>query len=102
MTIAPAERELKRIYETDSATVADARIQLELKYAAILQPTQAFNRRLVSFQANKRLKMHRWFKYKEAFSAYVLDQRKGNSCQQLGKYGREALRKSILIWQKPE
>lgn len=32
---------------------------------------------------------------------HVLDQRKGNSSQQMGKYGREALRKSILIWKKP-
>ena len=32
---------------------------------------------------------------------YVLPQRKGNSSQQMGKYGREALRKSILIWSKP-
>ena len=32
---------------------------------------------------------------------YVLDQRKGNSSQQMGKFGREALRKSILIWSKP-
>jgi site-specific DNA-methyltransferase (cytosine-N4-specific) len=32
---------------------------------------------------------------------YVLPQRKGNSSQQMGKYGREALRKSILIWRKP-
>jgi len=31
---------------------------------------------------------------------YVLPQRKGNSSQQMGKYGREALRKSILIWRK--
>lgn len=31
---------------------------------------------------------------------YVLSQRKGNSSQQMGKYGREALRKSILIWKK--
>ncbi|MCY4537987.1 MAG: DNA methyltransferase [Chloroflexi bacterium] len=30
----------------------------------------------------------------------VLPQRKGNSSQQMGKYGREALRKSILIWKK--
>lgn len=33
---------------------------------------------------------------------YVLPQRKGNSSQQMGKYGREALRKSILIWSKWE
>ena len=33
---------------------------------------------------------------------YVLSQSKGNSSQQMGKFGREALRKSILIWKKPE
>lgn len=32
---------------------------------------------------------------------YVLPQRKGNSSQQMGRFGREALRKSITIWQKP-
>jgi site-specific DNA-methyltransferase (cytosine-N4-specific) len=32
---------------------------------------------------------------------YVLPQRKGNSSQQMGKFGREALRKSITVWQKP-
>ena len=31
---------------------------------------------------------------------YVLAQRKGNSSQQMGRYGREALRKSILVWEK--
>ena len=31
----------------------------------------------------------------------VLPQRKGNSSQQMGKYGRAALRKSITIWRKP-
>ena len=37
----------------------------------------------------------------EPETIHVLDQRKGNSSQQMGKYGREALRKSILIWKKP-
>jgi len=32
---------------------------------------------------------------------YVLPQRKGNSSQQMGKFGREALRKSITVWEKP-
>ena len=31
---------------------------------------------------------------------YVLPQRKGNSSQQMGKYGREANRKSITVWIK--
>lgn len=72
MTCVPARTELERIYQTDKATRADARIELELKYSSILQPTQRFNRRLVSFQANKNVKMHRWFKYKEAFSAQLV------------------------------
>lgn len=36
----------------------------------------------------------------EPVKVYVLPQRKGNSSQQMGKFGREALRKSITIWQK--
>lgn len=72
MTFAPAERDLRKIYETDRATFADARIELEFKYSSILKPTQRFNRQLVSFQANKNLKMHRWFKFKEAFSALLV------------------------------
>lgn len=32
---------------------------------------------------------------------YVLPQRKGNSSQQMGRFGRVALRKSITIWRKP-
>jgi DNA modification methylase len=32
---------------------------------------------------------------------YILPQRKGNSSQQMGKFGRTALRKSITVWQKP-
>ena len=33
-------------------------------------------------------------------SIYVLPQRKGNSSQQMGRYGREANRKSIMVWTK--
>lgn len=33
---------------------------------------------------------------------YVLKQQKGNSSQQMKKYGRIPLRKSITIWKKPE
>ncbi len=36
----------------------------------------------------------------EPVKVYVLPQRKGNSSQQMGKYGRVALRKSITIWRK--
>jgi site-specific DNA-methyltransferase (cytosine-N4-specific) len=37
----------------------------------------------------------------EPIKVYVLPQRKGNSSQQMGKFGREALRKSITVWRKP-
>lgn len=32
---------------------------------------------------------------------YVLPQRKGNSSQQMGRFGKESLRKSITVWRKP-
>jgi DNA modification methylase len=37
----------------------------------------------------------------EPARVYVLPQRKGNSSQQMGRFGREALRKSITVWRKP-
>jgi site-specific DNA-methyltransferase (cytosine-N4-specific) len=37
----------------------------------------------------------------EPVKIHVLPQRKGNSSQQMGRYGRAALRKSITVWQKP-
>jgi site-specific DNA-methyltransferase (cytosine-N4-specific) len=37
----------------------------------------------------------------KAVKIYTLRQQKGNSSQQMAKYGRVALRKSITIWEKP-
>lgn len=37
----------------------------------------------------------------EPVTVYVLPQRKGNSSQQMGRFGREPLRKSITVWRKP-
>jgi len=37
----------------------------------------------------------------QPIKVYVLPQRKGNSSQQMGRFGREALRKSITVWRKP-
>jgi len=37
----------------------------------------------------------------EPVKVYVLPQRKGNSSQQMEKFGREALRKSITVWEVP-
>ncbi len=64
---------LESIYEADKTTSAMARIQLERQYQTILQPTDQFTRQIVSFQANKSAKLHRWFKYKEGFSAQLVE-----------------------------
>ena len=37
----------------------------------------------------------------ELVKIYVLPQRKGNSSQQMARYGRAALRKSVIVWRKP-
>lgn len=38
----------------------------------------------------------------EPVKIYILPQKKGNSSQQMEKFGREELRKSITVWQKPK
>jgi hypothetical protein len=57
------ETGIRRAYANDGATCCEARIALELKYASLLTPTDEFNRRLVSYQANKQAKLHSWLKY---------------------------------------
>ena len=47
--------------------------RLELEYAPLLTPTEEFNRKLVSYQANRQAKLHSWLKYKEAFSAPLVE-----------------------------
>lgn len=55
-------------------------ILLEKRFADKLQVNPLLNRQMVSFQANKKRPIYRWFKYKEAFSEvlvhYILDQLK--------------------------
>jgi len=49
----------------------DAEAKLRWKQKLVLEP--ALSRSLVSFQANKTRAIYRWFKYKEAFSAGLLE-----------------------------
>ncbi len=63
---------MREIYESDRVTSSSARVELERNYRGILCPTERFNRRIVSYQANKSAKLHRWFKYKEGFSAQLV------------------------------
>ena len=67
------ERRIRLAYTNDGATSCEARVVLELKYASLLTPTDEFNRRLVSYQANKQAQLHSWLKYKEGFSAQLVE-----------------------------
>jgi DNA modification methylase len=49
------------------------RQQLEKKYNPIICVNGELNRQLVSFQANKKIPKYRWFKYKEGFSAQLVN-----------------------------
>lgn len=50
-----------------------ARQALEIRYADLLEETSKFNRQLVSFQANKTEVLHSWLKYREGFSASLVE-----------------------------
>jgi len=74
MTTSPAdETRVRQAYANDGATSCEARVALELKYATLLTPTDEFSRRLVSYQANKQARLHSWLKYKEGFSAQLVE-----------------------------
>ena len=57
--------ELLRFYELSRA--------LEAKFSARLTSAPTLNRGLVSFQANKSRAVYRWYKFKEAFSADLIE-----------------------------
>jgi DNA modification methylase len=54
-------------------TILERNAALELLYTGKLHIDEKLNRSLVSFQANKRRAFYRWFKYKEAFSAGLVE-----------------------------
>jgi hypothetical protein len=56
---------LERISEND--------LKLLNKYSKIMGVDAALNRKMVSFQANKSMPFYRWYKYKEGFSANLVN-----------------------------
>ena len=46
---------------------------LEKRYKPFIRIDTALNRKIVSFQANKTLPFYRWYKYKEGFSAHLVE-----------------------------
>jgi DNA modification methylase len=60
-------------FSHDGVCPEDARIGLEERYGHLLEETDEFNRKIVSFQANKTGVLHSWMKYREGFSADLVD-----------------------------
>lgn len=54
-------------------SIIDLDQALTAKFSKILNIEQALNRQLVSFQANKKRPTYRWYKYKEGFSADLVE-----------------------------
>lgn len=49
------------------------RLELETRYHSIMESTDIFSRKTVSFQANKVAILHNWFKYREGFSVELVE-----------------------------
>lgn len=60
-------------FSADSFCCEDARQKLEKKYQPILEVTDKFDRRSVSYQLSKNEALHSWLKYKEGFSADLVN-----------------------------
>jgi site-specific DNA-methyltransferase (cytosine-N4-specific) len=60
-------------FSADGLFCETARQELEKKYLPITEVTNDFNRQSVSYQLSKKDCLHRWLKYKEGFSAYLVE-----------------------------
>ena len=60
-------------FSADGLCCEDARQALEKKYEPILEITNKFDRRSVSYQLSKKDTLHSWLKYKEGFSADLVN-----------------------------
>ena len=48
-------------------------LRLKNEYIPYMHIDNTLNRRIVSFQGNKDVPFYRWYKYKEGFSAHLVD-----------------------------
>lgn len=60
-------------FSADGFCPESARQELEKKYEPILEVTKKFDRRSVSYQLSKKDALHSWLKYKEGFSADLVN-----------------------------
>jgi DNA modification methylase len=78
--ILPAANCLPAEYSPALKAIDELNTEFEHRYRAKLSIDRSLTRSLVSFQANKNRAIYRWFKYKEAFSAGLVE-------HLLSKYG---------------
>lgn len=67
------EKYLVQSFSADSAASETERQRLEKKYEPKLCLTDRFSRQSVSYQLSKKDALHRWLKYKEGFSAELVN-----------------------------
>ena len=60
-------------FSADGLCSETERLTLEKKYTPLLEVTQKFDRRAVSYQLSKKNPIHNWLKYKEGFSAELVN-----------------------------
>lgn len=60
-------------FSADNLCDESERRKLEKKYAEFLEVTEKFNRQSVSYQLSKKDVLHSWLKYKEGFSANLVN-----------------------------
>ena len=68
-----AENYLVDNFSADNLCDDSERRKLEKKYARFLEVTEKFNRQSVSYQLSKKEGLHSWLKYKEGFSANLVN-----------------------------
>lgn len=69
----PVETFLLDSFSADGLCPDEARLELERKYAGFLEITDRFDRQNVSYQLSKKDALHSWLKYKEGFSANLVN-----------------------------
>lgn len=69
----PTENYLVDIFSADHLCDETERQLLEARYAPKLEITEKFNRQSVSYQLSKKNVLHSWLKYKEGFSATLVN-----------------------------
>lgn len=67
------ENYLVNNFSADNLCDESERQKLEKKYAQFLEVTEKFNRQSVSYQLSKKDVLHSWLKYKEGFSANLVN-----------------------------